>query len=294
MKTTTPIIILFIVLLSESVFAQGGRAYKKKDKDTNEVTIKIPYVDVLYGESHIQRNGMSGEISNVTIYGISLGLKKEKEHKESDDIIVQDKNGLTFSLGRAPQTAQSDSTYWNIPVVSSNTLEFWSLGSVNGTGYGYKFGNNVLMLNVEDNATWNSFSPRSFDIMQNPTDWQYMRDMDGTMRLGSSMTSSIECRLGNTLTLNGGYTWNQVLPRHMFWYWLGSEVIEGLAGAAIDNVISNFGNISPKSLPVMHFILKSALLYGVKELRRTHMNWPFETATPMNITYWNIGVGLTL
>ena len=294
MKTSTPIIILCFLLFSDALFAQGGRVNRKKDQDTNEVSNKIPYVDVLYGESQIQRNGMSGDISNVTIYGISLGLKKEKGHKESNDIVVQDKNGLTFSLGRAPETGQSDSTYWNIPVGSSNTLEFWSLGTVNGTGYGYTFGDNVLMLNVEDNATWNSIDPRSFARSQTPADWQYMRDMDGTMRLGSSMTSSIECRISNTLTLNGGYTWNQVLPRHMFWYWLGSEAIEGLAGAAIDNVISNFGNISPKSIPVMHFILKSALLYGMKEIRRTHMNWPFETVTPMNITYWNIGVGLTL
>ncbi len=294
MIQTTPIIVLCFLLVSTTIFAQGGRVNQLKSKDTSEVSIKRPFVDLIYGESQISRNGMTGGISDVTIYGISIGLKKEKEHKESKDIIVQDKTGLHFSLGRSPETGKSDSTYWSIPVGPSNTMEFWSLGSINGSAYGYKFGENAIILNVEDNATWNSFSPRSFDIMQNPTDWQYMRDMDGTMRLGSSMTSSIECRLGNTLTLNGGYTWNQVLPRHMFWYWLGSEVIEGLAGAAIDNVIANFGNISPKSLPVMHFILKSALLYGVKELRRTHMNWPFETATPMNITYWNIGVGLTL
>lgn len=294
MKRSTPIILACILLMSEAIFAQGGRMNRRKDKDTNEVSVKKPYVDLFYGQSSISRNGFLGEFSDATIYGISLGLKKEKMHKESNDIIIQDKTGLTFSLGRTPEIGQSDSSYWSIPVASTNTMEFWSLGSVNGTGYGYQFGENALILTVEDNATWNSFIPRSFALAQTPLDWQYMRDMDGTMRFGSSMTSSIECRLSNTLTLKGGYTWNQVLPRHMFWYWLGSEVIEGLAGAAIDNVITNFGNISPKSLPVMHFILKSALLYGVKELRRTQMNWPFETATPMNITYWNIGVGLTL
>ena len=294
MKRSTPIILVCILLMFEAICAQGGRMNRRKDKDTNEVSVKKPYVDLLYGQSTISRNGFSGEFTDATIYGISLGMKKEKTYKDSGDIIIQDKTGLIFSLGRTPAIGQSDSLYWAIPLASTNTMEFWSLGSVNGSGYGYKFGESALILNVEDNATWNSFSPRSFALMQTPGDWQYMRDMDGTMRFGSSMTSSIECRLGNTLTLNGGYTWNQVLPRHMFWYWLGSEVIEGLAGAAIDNVISNFGNISSKSLPVIHFILKSALLYGVKELRRTHMNWPFETVTPMNITYWNIGVGLTL
>ncbi|MFM7340845.1 MAG: hypothetical protein ACKO2H_12110, partial [Bacteroidota bacterium] len=77
MKTSTPIIILCFLLFSDALFAQGGRANRRKDKDTNEFSIKKPYVDVLYGESQIQRNGMLGEISNVTIYGVSLGLKKE-------------------------------------------------------------------------------------------------------------------------------------------------------------------------------------------------------------------------
>jgi hypothetical protein len=130
--------------------------------------------------------------------------------------------------------------------------------------------------------------------MQGPADWQYIMDFDGTMRLSSSMTSSLEFRVSNTVSLTGGYTWNQVMPRHLFWYWMGSEIIEGLAGNAVDRLIENFTEMSPKSQPVMHFVLKSAVLYGMKEMRRKYMNWPFETASPMNITYWNIGVGLTL
>jgi hypothetical protein len=150
------------------------------------------------------------------------------------------------------------------------------------------------MLTVEDNVSWTSINPRSYSLSQNPSDWQYVMDMDGTMRYGSSMTSSMEVRVSNTFSLTGGYTWNQVMPRHMFWYWMGSEIIEQAATTAIDKLIEKYTDISPKSQPVMHFVLKSAALYGMKELRRKYMNWPFETASPMNITYWNIGVGLTL
>jgi len=131
-------------------------------------------------------------------------------------------------------------------------------------------------------------------LVKGPADWQNIMDFDGTMRLSSSMTSSLEFRVSNTVSLTGGYTWNQVMPRHLFWYWMGSEIIEGLAGNAVDRLIENFTEMSPKSQPVMHFVLKSAVLYGMKEMRRKYMNWPFETASPMNITYWNIGVGLTL
>ncbi|MFZ9761536.1 MAG: hypothetical protein ACO323_06200 [Candidatus Kapaibacteriota bacterium] len=289
----TPIIALFLCA-HIGVFAQGGMRKNKKGKDTVDVSVKKPYLDLHYGNAEISREGMKGDISNAEVYGISIGLKKEKTHEESDDIIVQDKNGLNLTIGAAKDLQNSDSTFQGIPLAESNALDFWSIGAINGTGYGYNFGGTTLMLGVEDNGTWTSFNPRSFARPLDPADNQFILDMDGTMRFGSAMNSTIEFRVANTVTITGGYTWNQVLPRHMFWYWFGSEVIEGLAGAVVDNVIENFAKVSPKSLPVMHFVLKSALLYGVKVLRTPKMNMPFDTVSPMNITYWNIGVGLTL
>jgi hypothetical protein len=290
MNRITPIIIAFLCA-QVFVFAQGGM---KKQKDSIDTSFKKPYLDVFYGNAEITREGMKGEISNADVFGISIGLKKEKPHTEASDIIVQDKNGLSLSIGAAKDLQQSDSLFQGIALTNANALDFWSLSTINGTGYGHAWGSTTLMLTVEDNASWNSFNPRSFTLPLDPVDNQYILDMDGTMRFGSSMTSSIECRIANTISLTGGYTWNQVLPRHMFWYWLGSEVIEGLAGAVVDRMIENFADVSPKSVPVMHFVLKNALLYGVKVLRTPKMNMPFDTVSPMNITYWNIGVGLTL
>jgi hypothetical protein len=276
------------------IFAQGGRRKYRAKNDTIDVSVKKPFLDVYYGNAQLSRQGMSGEISNTDIYGIAIGVKKEKEHKESDEVIIQDKNGISLTLGSAQTLQQSDSLYQGVPLTNTNALDFWSLGFINGMGYGYQWGSSTLMLTVEDNTSWTSINPRTYSLMQGPADWQNIMDFDGTMRLSSSMTSSLEFRVSNTVSLTGGYTWNQVMPRHLFWYWMGSEIIEGLAGNAVDRLIENFTEMSPKSQPVMHFVLKSAVLYGMKEMRRKYMNWPFETVSPLNITYWNIGVGLTL
>lgn len=295
MRYTTPMIIALTLLFSSTlVFAQGGRRKNRAKNDTIDVSVKKPFLDVYYGNAQLSRQGMSGEISNTDIYGIAIGVKKEKEHKESDEVIIQDKNGISLTLGSAQDLQQSDSLYQGVPLTNTNALDFWSLGFINGMGYGYQWGSSTLMLTVEDNTSWTSINPRTYSLMQGPADWQNIMDFDGTMRLSSSMTSSLEFRVSNTVSLTGGYTWNQVMPRHLFWYWMGSEIIEGLAGNAVDRLIENFTEMSPKSQPVMHFVLKSAVLYGMKEMRRKYMNWPFETASPMNITYWNIGVGLTL
>jgi hypothetical protein len=288
------IIALTLLFSSTLIFAQGGRRKYRAKNDTIDVSVKKPFLDVYYGNAQLSRQGMSGEISNTDIYGIAIGVKKEKEHKESDEVIIQDKNGISLTLGSAQDLQQSDSLFQGVSLTNTNALDFWSLGFINGMGYGYQWGSSTLMLTVEDNTSWTSINPRTYSLMQGPADWQYIMDFDGTMRLSSSMTSSLEFRVSNTVSLTGGYTWNQVMPRHLFWYWMGSEIIEGLAGNAVDRLIENFTEMSPKSQPVMHFVLKSAVLYGMKEMRRKYMNWPFETASPMNITYWNIGVGLTL
>lgn len=295
MRYTTPMIIALTLLFSSTlIFAQGGRRKYRAKNDTIDVSVKKPFLDVYYGNAQLSRQGMSGEISNTDIYGIAIGVKKEKEHKESDEVIIQDKNGISLTLGSAQALQQSDSLYQGVPLTNTNALDFWSLGFINGMGYGYQWGSSTLMLTVEDNTSWTSINPRTYSLMQGPADWQNIMDFDGTMRLSSSMTSSLEFRVSNTVSLTGGYTWNQVMPRHLFWYWMGSEIIEGLAGNAVDRLIENFTEMSPKSQPVMHFVLKSAVLYGMKEMRRKYMNWPFETVSPLNITYWNIGVGLTL
>lgn len=295
MRYTTPMIIALTLLFSSTlVFAQGGRRKNRAKNDTIDVSVKKPFLDVYYGNAQLSRQGMSGEISNTDIYGIAIGVKKEKEHKESDEVIIQDKNGISLTLGSAQDLQQSDSLIQGVSLTNTNALDFWSLGFINGMGYGYQWGSSTLMLTVEDNTSWTSINPRTYSLMQGPADWQNIMDFDGTMRLSSSMTSSLEFRVSNTVSLTGGYTWNQVMPRHLFWYWMGSEIIEGLAGNAVDRLIENFTEMSPKSQPVMHFVLKSAVLYGMKEMRRKYMNWPFETASPLNITYWNIGVGLTL
>jgi hypothetical protein len=288
------IIALTLLFSSTLIFAQGGRRKNRAKNDTIDVSVKKPFLDVYYGKAQLSRQGMSGEISNTDIYGIGIGVKKEKEHKESDEVIIQDKNGISLTLGSAQDLQQSDSLFQGVSLTNTNALDFWSLGFINGMGYGYQWGSSTLMLTVEDNTSWTSINPRTYSLMQGPADWQKIMDFDGTMRLSSSMTSSLEFRVSNTVSLTGGYTWNQVMPRHLFWYWMGSEIIEGLAGNAVDRLIENFTEMSPKSQPVMHFVLKSAVLYGMKEMRRKYMNWPFETASPLNITYWNIGVGLTL
>jgi hypothetical protein len=103
------------------------------------------------------------------------------------------------------------------------------------------------------------------------------------------MRAGVDLRLG-MFTVNAAYTWDQVYPRHLFWKWAGTSVIEGIASGLVDAFVKAIGNSSPKAVPVMNFVLRNGLAYGFKSLRKSNMTWPFGADTPpLNIETFSVG-----
>jgi hypothetical protein len=82
-----------------------------------------------------------------------------------------------------------------------------------------------------------------------------------------------------------------VYERHLFWKWAGSGIIELASQGLLDAFIREILKSTPAAGPVVFFILKSALGYGLYELRQEKMNWPFSSAPPM--AFDNIKFGVT-
>jgi hypothetical protein len=59
----------------------------------------------------------------------------------------------------------------------------------------------------------------------------------------------------------------------------------------LDKFIDEIFESSPSAAPVVNFMLKSALTYGMYELRKDKMNWPFNSDSPL--TYDQFKFGLT-
>jgi hypothetical protein len=88
-----------------------------------------------------------------------------------------------------------------------------------------------------------------------------------------------------------GYERSIVFERHLFWKWAGSGIIEVAAQGLLDAFIKEIFKSSPSAGPIVYFVLKSALGYGLYELRQEKMNWPFSSAPP--IAFNNIKFGVT-
>jgi hypothetical protein len=66
----------------------------------------------------------------------------------------------------------------------------------------------------------------------------------------------------------------------MFWYWACSAVLEEIGHGLVDEFVRRIDRSSPATTPIVYFILKNALSYGIYELYKEKMNFPFDTAPP--------------
>lgn len=254
---------------------------------------RSPRLQLSYGTLSFQRKGLNGSLNEITNYGASVGMEDARSIRGNQSIVRYQNNGLFFQYGAAKPV--SGLTPIDDSIVNSTTtsMNIYSFGFIDESGYGYKLGDGgALKLLVGKNALWSSVDPISFDGTISGEARQTVRDFTGSIRFGATMNPTIEFQIMKPLSLRAGYTWTQIYPRHMFWYWAGSEIIEGIADGIVMASVKAFGKASPASLPVMNFVLRNAVAYGFKTLRKDKMNWPFDTAAPMNVTGYTIGISL--
>ncbi len=256
-------------------------------------SIRRPRITAQYGMAEFSRMGLSDMTHGLTMFGGSIGMDQQRKMLVTNDILRIKNDGIFFLYGQAGSMPQLPGTYDSVPLAAHTSVDMLVFGLIDESGYGYAIGDNSsLRLLVCDHSTWTSVKPRTYAEMDT-AGWQQVRDFTGSVRFGSTMAPTVEWRMGSTLSLRASYSWTQVLPRHMFWYWAGSELVEGAADFIAGAMIKSFGRSSTASLPVMNFILRNAVAYTFKELRRDKMNWPFDTVAPLNVTSWNVGLSVT-
>ena len=153
-------------------------------------------------------------------------------------------------------------------------------GFGNGQGYGYDLNGTALIPYFRSNASWTQLTterPANLD----KADAEILDRYEGTFRFGLSAESGIRAEFAGGFSLAGAYEVNVIYPRFVFWEWLGSSAVAGGAG----KIVSFFGDklleSSPSIAPIFIFVLKSAVAWGIYQLWREEMNWPFDSETPL-------------
>ena len=81
---------------------------------------------------------------------------------------------------------------------------------------------------------------------------------------------------------------------YSFFGWAGSAIVEGLSQSILSgSVIRSIEQKSPGSVAVAALFLRTALSYGIYEIRRGGQHFPFSGSKPMISDALRIGIGFS-
>ena len=160
-------------------------------------------------------------------------------------------------------------------------------------GYGYDLGGSSIVPYFLSSVSWTELTTVRPDSLS-PDDAAIFDRYEGTFRFGPSAEGGLRATFGRTFSLSAGYEANIVYPRVVFWEFAGSVLVVGAA----NGIISWFGDdmieASPALGPVFLFLLRSGAAFGIYQLWREDMNWPFQSETPLAHETLKFGMSFNL
>ena len=246
---------------------------------------KRPAISLNYGISDISRTDVEAPFADNNLIELKLGYSYSKVSKYADYI---DKNNFNYLFLNRNSTSLAGGSDDNSTIETNN----WQFGAGWSDGYGYRLGESAsISPYYTSSLTWTNLD--FSDDTLSPNDERIKELYDESFRFGSSSEAGIRVQATSLISIDAGYERSIVFERHLFWKWAGSAVIEAAANGVLDVFIKEIFKSSPSAGPIVFFVLKSALGYGLYELRQEKMNWPFPSAPPIAMDNFKFGVTLT-
>ena len=256
--------------------------------DINEWTdwkSKKPTISIDYGLSDISRTDVENPIAKNSLIELKLGYTYNRISKYAEYIDKQTFNYLFLNKNSTELAGGSD----NASEIETN---IWQFGAGWSGGYGYRMGESASVAPYYTSSfTWTNIDFTGDTLNEN--DERIKALYNETFRFGTSYETGVRVQATTLVTLQAGYERSIVFERHLFWKWAGSAIIEGAANGLLDVFIKEVFKSSPSAGPIVFFVLKTALGYGLYELRQEEMNWPFPSAPPIAMDNIKFGVTFT-
>jgi hypothetical protein len=239
-----------------------------------------PTIELNYGFTRMGLKSISDKFASPGMLELKLGSATDKSYNGSDDITKYTLN--FFHLGNFSTDISGNRKSADLIANS------WRLGVGWASGYGYNLGNGFEITPYNQNSfDWTIVNMVS--TPDNPPDIIITDFFSKTLRFGNSFQGGVQFKFNN-IGIDAAYERSVIYSRHLFWKWGGSELIEVTGQWLVDLFVEDILDSSPGAAPVVNFLLKNALSYGIYELRQEKMNWPFETAAPIVFNQFKIGV----
>ncbi len=276
---------LFIVLCANMAVGQEDSAKSYEHNHWNWFRFhRNPTMSIVYGWMQSGLDGSTQPFYAPRSAEVRLGGLRQFDVDESDNI-VEHRNDYLF-LGVASKELGA--------TVNAGEIAFteWRFGAAWEKGYGYKLtsaseGPTINLL-TSHGAQWTNLTLKGG--ITNGADSAILGMYEGGMRLGMKSGAVVRFHILPLLALDASYERSVVYRRLKFWEWLGSVVVQGGGDLLLDRFVDRILRSTPEAVPVVNFVLKNALSYGVYELRKKNGNWPFESEAPISNDTFMVGV----
>ncbi len=240
-----------------------------------------PTIAANFGLYKMDHNDLNGSFAEPRAFQLKLGYTEVDKIWQSSYLLSTNFRYLSASniTTDLADISESDSAY------ETNN---WKISLGRSSGYGYEFGPSAIFLTSGTSLDWTRL--HMTETLFDSADKNITGLFNNTFRFGTSFEAGIRFQIFRQLSIEANYERSAVFSRHLFWKWLGSTVIEAGSQALIDKFIEEILDSSPYFAPVMGFLLKNGLSYGLYELRKEKMNWPFNSAPPLTHDQFKFGV----
>lgn len=248
---------------------------------------RVPRIDVIYGfvNPNYHKDKFSSDFSMTNNAEVRLGFENVRNYRNSEQIFKYNHESFFIGNTREISSNKSQNDIENIQ------LEAWRFGFGGSSGYGYNLGAMKLALGNYNGINWTKFD--FLDKPENLTDRRNLERIGDSFRFGTQTEANITFKFTDNIGISGSYQRAVVFPRHLFWYWAGSEIVRGIGSGLLDKFIKEVGKSSPAAIPVVSFVLENAFNYGFYELRQKNMNWPIDTEPPLAFDSFTIGLSFS-
>jgi hypothetical protein len=162
-----------------------------------------------------------------------------------------------------------------------------------GDGYGYDLGGSSIVPYFITTISWTELTTGRPPTLSQ-ADIDILDRYEGTFRFGPSAESGIRANIGRSISVTGGYEASVVYPRIVFWELAGSYLVVGAANGVVSWFGDDMVESSPTLGPIFLFIIRSGVTWGVYQLWREDMNWPFASETPLTHESLKFNLSFTL
>lgn len=294
-------IALFIIILTCIISPLSAQSDKndstkngkdKKDKGVWDFYLEeyriyykgSPSLELTYGETKPELKNYDESFPKAGIIELKLGWHKESNTKSPG--IVKYRNSIFYGSYISGSIKPENSVSG-----SPATLRF---GFGTSKGYGYKlFKKSSLILYNSGFFTWTRYDNGIKTEEYGLSNFDRNDDFNRSLRFGSTAEGGLIIPAGSLINIQVSYDRTIVFPWHLVWKHIGSVMIEALGQSLIDGFISGVFKATPAAAPIVNFILKNGLSYGLYELRKEKMNWPFNSAEPLMFNTFKLGMTFT-